>query len=1667
MRTVYVNNFFKSSRVLSRQRIRRPAFEQLEKRCVLAAALFDGVLSDTADTASFSAVPQYTVNHSPYLQPGNAPLVGFSGSTTDQVQVMWQTVPAGIGTSDSFVVDYRQASATSWISAGAISTLNTGVAGRINHFVDITGLSFDTQFEYRVQHLRDGMPVNVYQAVFRTRLPAGATDAFSFVAYGDSAYTPNVNDFRSVQNRINQLDPKFVVLLGDNTYNTGTHLELDARFDPSINPEAADWNSTHIDYFSFGNHDIAHEGGKPTEDNIAVPIPVAGVNAPAEPPAAERDEHNYSFDYGNVHFVTFDTNSLDEPQRLADQLAWVVQDLAASTAKWKVVYGHHPVAGVPDKPESPADNYYQQVVSSLRNAGADLFLAGHSHTYSWTYPLLGQTSGVADFVNDTDKNYAKGAGLVQLVSGLGGVGIRTGDYSQFPFVASGFTSNTTPSAQFGLTQIDVTPTQLIVKYVSASSGAILDEFTIVDSNLPQVSITAVDSDARELGLNQGQFVVTRTGGTSSPLTVPYVVSGTAHHGTDYAALSGSVVIPTGQSSANIFITPIDDANGEVDETVILSLSPNGQFIAAVPTSAQVIIDDNDVAELVFNQAIDTYLHQINPNTNYGSATSLKADLENTGGQVQALIRFSDIFGASSNQIPIYAPQIISATLQLQVTNAGNSLSLHRLRQTWQDSATWNSWTNGIQTNGIEAVATADAVTGSVSVGLLSIDVRTSLQAWLADPSTNLGWVILNSGTDGVDVDSAQGTVKPRLTVVYAPPAGSSLISGTVWNDLDGDGLMEVGEPPLSGRQVYLDMNSNGQLDINESIKTTSSSGQYTFGGLAAGEYIVAVEKLPGWFQSSPVEAIVPAGSPDPNGHRVIKRSQVNISQFNAFGGAPASQFANDITSYVSPLGQEYAIIGLEKGIGFVRITNPATPVIVAVKPGLDEGGGMFTNDSSNNTGEHPTKQGSIWRDMKVFGEYAYAVTESTIGEGLQVFDLTQIDTGIITDITPLIQIGPNTSHTLSVNPATGYLYMSGSSNTNGFSSSGGLVAINVNNPLAPVANPIWEWDDHYIHDVVVKSYTQGPYAGREIAFAFGTHDGVFIIDVTDKSNMFTISNASYPNVRYAHDGTLSEDGKYLFVNDELDEFYGAVSTTTTYVLNVADLNNPFYVTSFTNGLPAIDHNPMVRGGFIFEANYRSGLRIYDISDVHNVIETGYYDTYPADDLSGFNGAWGVDSNLPSGAVIISDIESGLFVFDPKHATIPRGQYLLNLGSNQSVTGIDFGLVFASNMTTLDLAATDANKNEGNTGPTNFTFTVTRTGVISVDTTVSYSVTGGSPNPANANDFVGGVFPTGSITFLPGENSKLISIPVAGDGSLELNEQFVVTLSASGSATIGTATSNGNILNEDASPTVSNVYVAGSNWSPALIDAIDGGGTGAGNGLGYVVTPGQTLPNNGINRIYLQFDKQVVGVTGASAVLFGSTLTDYAGILTVTYDDVRRLGILQLASPIGRDKLRVGVNANAVLDLAGNTLDGSGSGQPGSHFDFRFNVLIGDANGDGSVNGGDLPAFGASFNRSAGNIGYNSFADWDADGSVNGGDLPSFGSNFNQSLPANDPGPLNFYASVSEEPLWQQQAPSPFETDDYFVYYDKEDDEESEDLALSIDEQAFEMEDISDAFPPPF
>ncbi len=380
------------------------------------------------------------------------------------------------------------------------------------------------------------------------------------------------------------------------------------------------------------------------------------------------------------------------------------------------------------------------------------------------------------------------------------------------------------------------------------------------------------------------------------------------------------------------------------------------------------------------------------------------------------------------------------------------------------------------------------------------------------------------------------------------------------------------------------------------------------------------------------------------------------TQFDANGVVllswlPLSEFgsginnANVVEGYVSQSGREYALLGISSGVGFVEVTDPGNAQVVAVLPGPE----------------------SLWRDIRTFGPYAYAGSEG--GGGIQVFDLNQIDSGIVTQINTIITGGNLSTHTIFVDKASGFLYRAGGG-------SNGIRIYSLINPTTPVL--VGQWQDRYTHEVTVVTYPDGPYAGKQIAFCCGGFNGGFvnsglsIVDVTDKSNIIVLSNYEYPNAQYSHQGWLTEDRKYFILNDEKDEQNLGIPGTSR-ILNVENLSAPFQAATWTNGNPAIDHNLYMRGTTAFLSNYRSGLRVVDVADPLAPVEIAYFDTFPGSDSPNFNGLWDNDPFLPSGIVLGSDIERGLFVWyvgaTPLTFTFPSGLPTLLAPAGQTIRAV--------------------------------------------------------------------------------------------------------------------------------------------------------------------------------------------------------------------------------------------------------------------------------------------------------------------------------------------------------------------------------------------------------------
>jgi choice-of-anchor B domain-containing protein len=229
-----------------------------------------------------------------------------------------------------------------------------------------------------------------------------------------------------------------------------------------------------------------------------------------------------------------------------------------------------------------------------------------------------------------------------------------------------------------------------------------------------------------------------------------------------------------------------------------------------------------------------------------------------------------------------------------------------------------------------------------------------------------------------------------------------------------------------------------------------------------------------------------------------------------------------------------------------------------------------------------------------------------------------------------------------INEDTNFVYVVGTARTDAYN--GGVHFLDIQDPQNPTAAGGYGAQG-YTHDAQVVSYN-GPdpdYAGREI-FIGANEDQVVIADVTDKQNPTQISVIQYGNLGYTHQGWFTEDQQYFILGDELDEINSGFNSRTLF-FDLTDLDAPALHATYLGPTAAIDHNGYVKGNEFFLANYTAGLRVLDISGIANgtISESGFFDSYPASNNTQFDGVWSVYPFLASGKILVSDINSGLFI----------------------------------------------------------------------------------------------------------------------------------------------------------------------------------------------------------------------------------------------------------------------------------------------------------------------------------------------------------------------------------------------------------------------------------------
>lgn len=353
-----------------------------------------------------------------------------------------------------------------------------------------------------------------------------------------------------------------------------------------------------------------------------------------------------------------------------------------------------------------------------------------------------------------------------------------------------------------------------------------------------------------------------------------------------------------------------------------------------------------------------------------------------------------------------------------------------------------------------------------------------------------------------------------------------------------------------------------------------------------------------------------------NGYDFIGR--IPLSEFSAASGNDSWGWTDTTT------GKEYALMGLDNGTAFIDISDEANLLFLGKLPSA--------------------AAASSWRDIKVYKDHAFIVSEAA-GHGMQVFDLTKlrdVNNPPFTFEADARFTGFGNAHNIVINEDTGFAYVVGTARNDVYN--GGAYFVNIQDPKNPIAAGGYA-DNGYSHDAQVITYN-GPdadYIGKEI-YVGANETKVIIADVTDKNNPKEITSIEYSNTVYTHQGWFTTDQRYFILGDERDEeIFGFKSRTL--IFDFSDLDNPELHFTYSGPTNAIDHNGYVNNDDFFLANYTAGLRVLDISAIasETMTEEGFFDTYPANDITAYKGVWSVYPYFKSGKIVVSDIESGFFV----------------------------------------------------------------------------------------------------------------------------------------------------------------------------------------------------------------------------------------------------------------------------------------------------------------------------------------------------------------------------------------------------------------------------------------
>jgi hypothetical protein len=250
-----------------------------------------------------------------------------------------------------------------------------------------------------------------------------------------------------------------------------------------------------------------------------------------------------------------------------------------------------------------------------------------------------------------------------------------------------------------------------------------------------------------------------------------------------------------------------------------------------------------------------------------------------------------------------------------------------------------------------------------------------------------------------------------------------------------------------------------------------------------------------------------------------------------------------------------------------------------------------------------------------------------------------------------------------------------------------------------------------------------------------------------------LSATGYADARYTHSGWPTEDQRFIVVHDELDELRIGFNTRI-YTLAIDSLLAPQIRSSYSGPNTTTDHNGYTNGNRYDLAHYRRGLVVFDVTDPNQLREVGHLDTFlsPQEDVAGTDGAWGVYPFLPSGNILVSDIDFGLYVMRDDTRNLDASPGRLGFVGT-AAAGAENGLV---------------------------NVILRRSGGTQGTVTVDFATSDGSAAAGSDYEAV-----RGTRTWLPGQTSdQVVGVSIANDTVEEGDEQFTIVLSnPTGAATI--------------------------------------------------------------------------------------------------------------------------------------------------------------------------------------------------------------------------------------------------------------------------------------------